>query len=241
MLRLPGVSTRARLGAAGLIVVLAASAAWADIEGAVLRMREILGPVLGDISTAVVETRDKLEEVYPPSTTEALHPVFAAVRSLSQEALEVSGEFTFEGDAGRIVEGVFGAGERVGKESWQAVFGAPPSSYRSDIDELMDVTAVLGLNVVTSRVRESRPQHEFWNALYQVTRGGQLDQSAGLAERHMALGMAGIGRVLVEQGETLTSELALLSLRQQEAEYRRRLARGAAIADYAAFAQRGRR
>ena len=227
--------------AAACAVTIAASMARADVGSAVEDLKAMLAGVLGDIAKSVVETQRKLEDVYPISTIHPLHPVFAPSRGFSEEVAEASEGFAFNGDVDRLFQGTFGIGPRVGKETWQGIFGAPPRSYRADVDELLDVTAVLGMNVATSRMRESHPQHKFWNDLYHVTRGGQQDQSAGMAERHMALGIAGIGRVLVEQGETLTGELVLTNLRHQDAEYRRRLALGAALSDYATIAGRGLR
>lgn len=236
------IASRRRPLVLATLALTLAQAAFADLDSAIGDLTKALGGVaekLETINRKVSQTADRLEMVYPESTKDALAPLFAPVRSLTQEAQSLSNQWRFEGDTDAIWRGVFGGGPRVAKESWQAVFGAPPPSYRADIDELMDATAVLGVNVVASRMEATTPQHKFWDGLYALTRNGYKDQSAGLAERHMALGMAGVGRVLVEQGETLSSELALASLRFQENRYRKRLQETAGLKAYSDLATLG--
>lgn len=191
-----------------------------------------------DTNADTKKTAIKLEEVYPASTKKSIKLAFARPGTLPEKWQAAQQEFTLEGDTDAFVRGVFGSGERVGKETWQALFGAPPRSYRTDIDELMDVTGVLGVGVVTSRVRESSTQDKFWSDLQDATRSGGDDQSAGLAERHMAIGMAGLGGEFSAQGEILTSDLALRNLRHQDRQFRRRLALGSALSVYEAFGGR---
>jgi hypothetical protein len=219
-----------------LVVPTGARADLGDAVNGVSRALEGIAGVLARIRHAVEQTQYRLEMVYPWSTTQTIQPVFAPVRSMAQEIADLSREWRFHGETQRFWEGLFGEGARLGKSQWSALFGAPPKSFRADIDELMDATSVLGANVAASRLRATAPRHRFWDGLYALTRNGYVDQSAGLAERHMALGAAGLGGVLVEQGETLTAELSILNLRHEDNQYRKRLEQQFALDTYAGLA-----
>ncbi len=223
------------VAAAAMFAMGSAYAADDDFENAMNGVQEVLAGVLKDIKDSVVATQRKLEAVYPESTKKPMKLRFSGAESLAGQAGAAASQFELDGDARQLVADVFGAGTPLSRSTWQNLFGAPPT-FRNDVAELLDVSAVLGMNVVAARVRESHQQKEFWDDLAHETARGGDDQGAGLAERHMAIGMAGIGRVMIEQSETLSSELALLSLRQQEIQSRRRIAAAAAFAPYAALA-----
>jgi hypothetical protein len=238
-----------RLVAAGLVVALLTGAAktaradWEDVA-VLLRIVSVLGEVrstLARINDLVEVTKNTLANVYPDATMDEIRQIFYGVRSITEEIGALSCGWQFNNPVRRFFDGVLGGGARICKNEWRSMFGAPPPTYNADLEEYYDALGTLNANAVASRIREARKQHEFWDGLLERTRiSRDADQnnaqSAGMAERYTALGVAGLGNVLVQQGESESLSLKLATMRFMHERMRRRLDTEMAVNIYASIA-----
>jgi hypothetical protein len=189
------------------------------------------------------ETRETLNDVYPESVMDEIQQIFYGVRSIASEVNSLSCGWKFNAPVRRFWDGVFNGGPKVCKPSWQALFGLPvEGAVDSDLQEMFDSMGTLSMSVVGTRIHETEKQHKFWTDLYYDTKRaktGRFAQGVGLAERHMAIGIAGLGNLMVQQGEVQAVELQALQARWSNTLRKERLETDYALQIYGHLADMG--
>jgi hypothetical protein len=183
---------------------------------------------LRETNDVVTQTKERLAEVYPPDVIRGIERAVLDVRSITEEVQSLSCAWKFSPRVLRLWQGLF-AGQKLCRNEWISLFGSPPPSPLSDLDEFYDYQGTKRLNMVGTRVQRGESQDAFLNWLLgEAERGRNPDGSGpaspGYSQRLSAIGSAALGNVLLEEGDTRTAELELRQERTNDLRYRKRLA-----------------